>query len=116
MPRRQRSVPARGKVLRWARDEENLSLERAAMMLGISQNDLSAIEGGKREPTTKEFEYMQSVYRRSESVLLLPDVPPTKAEPTTFRTVGGRREPLTQETRLVIRRVRGYQERLTELF
>lgn len=108
-------IPANRNVLIWARTLRGLSKRDAALKLRISEQELTDIEDGKESPTTITFNRMISVYKQTESTLLLERPPATKPMPKDYRTATGRQPKLTPETRLAIRDAQELQSYLSEL-
>jgi len=103
------TIPAKPEVLRWAREFRGFSLAQASAGLLISEEALSGIEEGRRFVSADTFARMKSLYRQTESALLMPASPAPLELPTDFRTVGGVRPQLSPEAHLAIREARRAQ-------
>jgi Zn-dependent peptidase ImmA (M78 family)/DNA-binding XRE family transcriptional regulator len=82
-------VPASPDVLRWARDFRRLSESDAAKILGISEDDLRALEAGAVQPSLTLFETIAAKYRLPQSTLFRRTPPKEPAGPADYRTLGG---------------------------
>lgn len=109
------TIPANGAVLRWAREQAGLNRREAALFLGIPEMVLTRIEGGGADVSPVAFERMQSVYRTSESVLLLPDVPIAEPQVTNFRTVGSKAAKPSPGTTMAIREALRFQQFISDI-
>ena len=109
------AIPTKPEVLRWAREFRGLSLVQASAELLISEQALSEIEQGNRTVSADTFARMKSVYRQTESALLMPTPPPALELPTDFRTVGSTRPRLSPEAHLAIREARRAQRHVSEV-
>lgn len=110
-----RTVPAHKDVLRWARNLRGLSKREAATNIGISEQELTDIEEGRQAPTILAFNKMVSVYKQTESTLLLERPPETQPPPKDFRTPTGKQARLSPETRLAIREAQELQQYVSEI-
>ncbi|MGE3074826.1 MAG: ImmA/IrrE family metallo-endopeptidase [Dehalococcoidia bacterium] len=81
-------VPTTAEVLVWARKKARLSERDAAKKLGIPVADLRLIERGE-EPNVALFQRMTRVYKRPETVLLLPAAPIEPPEIHDYRRAAG---------------------------
>ncbi|MGH9875103.1 MAG: ImmA/IrrE family metallo-endopeptidase [Pyrinomonadaceae bacterium] len=108
-------VPASKDVLKWARETRGLTVSEAATLLGVGEQTLTNIEAGREHPTSTIFDKMITVYKQTESILLLEQHPTTASLPSDYRTSGGRRPKLSPETRLAIREAQELQGYLSEL-
>jgi Zn-dependent peptidase ImmA (M78 family)/DNA-binding XRE family transcriptional regulator len=115
MPKNPQTVPASKDVLKWARETRGLTVSEAALSLGIPDQALADIEAGKQLPTSAIFDKMITVYKQTESILLLERHPSIAPLPNDYRTVGGRRPKLSPDTRLAIRTAQELQSYLSEL-
>lgn len=115
MPKTPQTVPASKDVLKWARETRGLTVSEAAQLLGVPQQVLADIEAGHQHPTSTVFDKMITVYKQTESILLLERHPAIAPLPNDYRTVGGRRPKLSPETRLAIREAQELQSYLSEL-
>ncbi|NQW16103.1 MAG: ImmA/IrrE family metallo-endopeptidase [Chloroflexi bacterium] len=109
------SIPAKPEVLRWARLFRGLSILEAASELSTTEDELSRIEGGNQPVTSDIFRRMKSVYRQTESALLLPRTPTDLDAPQDFRTVRGVTPTLSRDTRWAIRIARRMQREVSDL-
>jgi len=81
------AVPTKGAVLEWARNFRGLSQRDASERLGITVDELAALEDEKKQPTVTLFEAIAAAYRLPQATLFLASPPPTPNEPIDFRTV-----------------------------
>ena len=87
-------IPVNPDVLRWARVSAGMSVREAADALGTSSGIVDRLEEGVIDPTIAQLRNAAHVYRRSLSVLLLPDVPAEEAKPVSdFRRRGKSEDP-----------------------
>lgn len=110
-----RRVPADKDVLRWARIVRGFSKQEASEKIGISEQELAEIENGHQSPTIKTFKKMVSVYKQTESTLLLEHHPKAQSLPRDFRTASGASARLSPETRLAIREAQELQQYVSEI-
>lgn len=115
MPREPQPIPAKGSVLRWARNTRGYSVTEAARRLGIHGQELNDIENERKPITAALFRKMITLYQRVESDLLLPFPPDTDSLPQDYRTIGGAPTLLSPDTLLAIREARRIQHYVTEL-
>lgn len=110
-------VPANKDVLRWARNVRGLNRLEAAGKIGITEQELANIEEGDQFPTVKAFNKMVTVYKQTESTLLLERPPEPQEFPKDFRTASafGVRAKLSPDTRLAIRDAQEIQQYVGEL-
>jgi len=73
------------------------------------------LEKDKQKPTSKVFDKMVRVYKRSESILLLATPPKTEPLPKDYRTVAGLTARLSPSTRLAIRQTQELQKYVSGL-
>ncbi|WP_137701292.1 ImmA/IrrE family metallo-endopeptidase [Marimonas lutisalis] len=71
----------------WARETAGYDLIEASQVLGISENSLSRIESGEKEPTRNQIKKMAAKYRRPLVTFYLRDRPRTSEAPKDFRKV-----------------------------
>ncbi len=109
------TIPIQGQVARWAREIRGIDRPDAAKRLAISEAELEAVEDGHIDILAKLLRKMASVYKQTESVLLLPTPPPVLAPPENFRTVRGRHVEPSPEVLLAVREVRRIQRAISEL-
>jgi len=112
MPRE--PIPAKSDVLRWARHVRGYNRQDAARELGITDDQLAAIERGA-PPTSAIFGKMLRVYAQTESILLLPSPPETDPLPHDYRAVGRAPSSPTPETLMAIREARRVQHFVGDL-
>lgn len=108
-------IPAKAAVLIWAREQRGLSQQDAASRLRISARELADIEDAKQSPTIITFNKMVSVYKQTESILLLARPPQTPDPPKDYRTSAGKQAKLSPDTRLVIRDAQELRSYISEL-
>lgn len=112
MPKR---IPANRDVLRWARNIRGLTRREAADDIGITEQELADIEERDQLPTVKAFNKMVTVYKQTESTLLLERPPDAQPFPKDFRTASGAQAKLSPDTRLAIRDAQELQHYVSEL-
>lgn len=108
-------IPANKDVLIWARNVSGLTREDAGRQIGISEQELTQIELGRESPTTAAFKKMVTVYKQTESTLLLERPPTAQTLPKDYRTAEGRRVQLSPNTRLAIRDAQELQRYVSEI-
>jgi Zn-dependent peptidase ImmA (M78 family) len=97
-------VPVNGKVLQWARQIRGLSLNDAAMILGVSSTELRSYESGGKKPLVGFLRKMSQRYRINFSSLLMPEPLPIEKLPTDRRVRRGR-TPLSIDTLVAIEEI-----------
>jgi Zn-dependent peptidase ImmA (M78 family)/DNA-binding XRE family transcriptional regulator len=82
------AIPVNPRVLVWARSERGLDTITAAERLGITPEELVALEDGEVQPTVTLLRKMAAKYEIGFSALLMPDpLPPsTRLKVSDFRT------------------------------
>jgi Zn-dependent peptidase ImmA (M78 family)/DNA-binding XRE family transcriptional regulator len=110
-----KTVPANKDVLRWARHIRGLSRREAAEKIRITEQELADIEEHDQHPTVKAFNKMVTVYKQTESTLLLERPPDAQPFPKDFRTISGGQTKLSPDTRLAIRDAQEIQQYVSEL-
>jgi Zn-dependent peptidase ImmA (M78 family)/transcriptional regulator with XRE-family HTH domain len=92
-------IPVNNDILKWARDEANLSLEEAASRAGIKElkregleaSDRLAIwESGDEKPTLRQLEQIAKAYRRPLLTFFLSKPPRSETILKDYRTIGDR--------------------------
>ena len=110
------TVPISPEVLRWARKYRGLDRASAAEHYGISEDELSALEGDEgKKPSVTLFKKIANKLKLPRATLARntpPDIPP---DPIDFRTFEGRPVALSLETKIVISGVRAHQKDYLEL-
>jgi Zn-dependent peptidase ImmA (M78 family)/transcriptional regulator with XRE-family HTH domain len=72
-------VPVNGRVLKWARDLRALTLDNAAILLGITPAELHEYEEGDKKPNVGFLRTMADKYEINFASLLMPEpLPPVK--------------------------------------
>lgn len=97
-------VPVNGDVLKWARRIRGLSIDDAAMLLGVSTTELRSYESGAKKPLVGFLRKMSQRYRINFSSLLMPEPLPFGKPPTDHRARSGRK-PLSIETLVAIEEI-----------
>jgi Zn-dependent peptidase ImmA (M78 family) len=90
-------VPVNGKVLEWARHIRNLTIDDAALLLGIPSSELREYEAGNKKPLLGFLRHMSMKYQVNFAALLMPEPLPIEKRLTDHRVRRGR-APLTVET------------------
>src|ERR1700689_9663 len=62
-------------LLRWARENSNLTIEEAAKNLPTAPERLGAWEAGQAHPTIKQLRILGRIYKRPIAVFYLPEPP-----------------------------------------
>jgi Zn-dependent peptidase ImmA (M78 family) len=94
---RMAEVPVNGKVLQWARNLRNLSIDDAALLLDISADELRKYELGAKQPLISFLRRMATKYQVNFAALLMPEPLPIEQRLTDHRVRQGR-SPLSIET------------------
>lgn len=108
-------VPIRPELLVWARDHRGLTRDQAAEKLGVSVDDLAAMERGEKTPNLTFFRKLSSRLKIPGGALLRqtpPNVPPM---PVDFRTHDGREPGFSFELRLAVSYVQTIEQNILEL-
>jgi Zn-dependent peptidase ImmA (M78 family)/transcriptional regulator with XRE-family HTH domain len=110
-------IPIVPKVIRWARERNNLTLPEAAKRLKCDQATLEQIEdeNAPLRPTATLFRRMAEVYLLPEATLLRAVPPQDGPLPKDFRSFDGVPVDLSYETICALRRVEHRQEALARL-
>jgi len=108
-------VPADRGVLKWARERNRLSVERAAALLNCKPSLLEKIEKGAVSPSATLFRRMSDVYFLPEATLLGLATTDRRQLPRDFRSFEGTAVELSYETLAAIRKVEARQEALAYL-
>jgi Zn-dependent peptidase ImmA (M78 family) len=108
-------VAADSRVLKWARERNKLSVERAAELLKCKSEFLEKIERGEASPHAGLFRRMSDVYFVPEATLLGLATPIERPLPRDFRSFEGTPIALSYETIATIRKVERRQEALAYL-
>jgi Zn-dependent peptidase ImmA (M78 family) len=90
-------VPVNGRVLAWARTLRNLSVDDAALLLGIPPEELRDYELGNKLPLVTFLRRMSTKYQVNFASLLMPEPLPMEKRLTDHR-VRHDRSPLTLAT------------------
>jgi Zn-dependent peptidase ImmA (M78 family) len=96
-------VPVNGRVLEWARNIRGLKIDDAAMLLGVSPDELRAYESGQKLPLVGFLRRVSAKYRINFTSLLMPEPLPIEKPPTDHRS--RRNRPLSMDTLLAIEEV-----------
>lgn len=97
-------VHVSGAVLKWARDLRSLSIEDAALQLGISSNELQEYENEDKRPLVGLLRLMSQKYQINFTSLLMPAPLPAMKRPADHR-VRTDRTPLSMVSILAIEEV-----------
>jgi Zn-dependent peptidase ImmA (M78 family) len=90
-------VPVNGKVLEWARLLRSLTLDDAALLLGIPPDELRDYERGNKSPLVTFLRHMSAKYQVNFAALLMPEPLPIETRIADHRVRSGR-APLTIES------------------
>ncbi len=117
-PRRSPSVPFNPKVLRWARESLNLSLEEVARRMKKTANDVEAWERGEASPTYVQLEKLAyQIYKRPLALFFFPEVPDEEPIQQSFRTLPeAELKRLPPRTIELMRKAKTLQMNLSELY
>jgi Zn-dependent peptidase ImmA (M78 family) len=83
-------VPVNGRVLKWARDLRGLTLDNAAILLGITPAELREYEEGPKKPNVGFLRTMADKYEINFASLLMPEPLPPVQRLTDHRVRHGR--------------------------
>jgi Zn-dependent peptidase ImmA (M78 family) len=97
-------VPVNGKVLKWAREIRGLTIDDAAILLGISASELRSYESGSNLPLVGLLRRMSAKYQINFTTLLMPAPLPTPKRPIDHRSHRGRQR-LTLESLVAIEEI-----------
>jgi Zn-dependent peptidase ImmA (M78 family)/transcriptional regulator with XRE-family HTH domain len=116
MPKKQDEALVESRVLIWARESMGLTVRAVASRLGVPTNTVDAWESGSARPNVRTLREIARVYKRPSALFFFPEPPQEPALPGDFRAPSVRdRAPLTEKTRLAIRRARREQALALEL-
>ena len=109
-------VPVANKVLKWARKYRGLEVDAAAAKLGLTIEQLEALERGDKLPSVTLFKKIARSYRIPEATLAR-RTPPGHLlpPPTDCRTFEGQPPKLGFDVLVAISDVRGYQQNVAEV-
>lgn len=108
-------LPVNPSVLEWARKSAGLSIPQAAQELKVTAEFIIDIESRNRKPSKTLLRNMARLYKRSFTVLLLPEPPTEENIPTDYRTLPVRRQLIGHETAQSLREARRLQEALSDV-
>ena len=97
-------VPVNGEVLKWARKMRGLSLQDAAMRLGVSVTELEEYESETTKPLVGFLRKMSQRYRINFTSLLMPEPLPIE-RPFVDQRTRVSEYPLTIDTLVAIEEV-----------
>jgi len=104
------------RILVWARESAGLDTGAVAKRLNVRAETVEKWERGSESLTLGTLEKLARFYRRPLAAFLLPEPPEEPPPPRDFRVVPGQSaSPLSQESRLAIRRARRVQSLAREL-
>ena len=116
MPRKSSKVSVRPEVLVWARESIGRSIGDVANRLNVSEDLVSEWESGKKNPRLAQIKALATYYKRPLAAFFLPEPPEEPPLPKDFRTLPGEGVlPLSDKTRLALRRARRLQSLTREL-
>jgi len=117
MPKRKITVPITGKVLKWAREQLNLSLQDLAYKLKVAPEEIERWEREEAFPSLTQLRNLAQILKKPTAFFLLPEPPKSKPLPTDFRTPPQviRRGEFSPETLHSIRLAQDLQEIAVEL-
>jgi len=103
-------------ILKWARKSIGMNIKEVADKLDIEEEVVKSWESGHQSPTLYQLKKLASYYKRPLAVFFLPEPPEEPSYPTDFRTLpDGEELPLSQDTRLAIRKAWRIQNLTEEL-
>lgn len=115
MARKPPEVEVNPDVLKWARESAGWSPDETSRKLKVHAERLHRWESGAERPPLNALVALAQCFKRPLAALLLPEPPVESTPPRDFRSLPGRREQLSPETLLVIRRARRLQSAAMEL-
>ena len=117
MPKKPDEALVEKRVLIWARESMGLTIKAVASRLGVPPETVAAweSESGAR-PSVTALREIARIYKRPSALFFFPEPPQEPALPGDFRAPSIRdRAPLSEKTRLAIRRARREQGLALEL-
>lgn len=116
MPKKPDEALVEKRVLIWARESMGLTIRTVASRLGVPPDTVEAWESGSTRPNVRYLKEIARVYKRPSALFFFPEPPQEPALPGDFRAPSVRdRAPLSEKTRLAIRRARREQALALEL-
>lgn len=110
MSKRSFEVRVEPKVLAWARTSMGKSVSEVSEQMAVSEASVEGWETGNKRPTMVQLRKLANLYKRPLAALLMSSPPMEPSLPTDFRTLPGEKSlPMTEKTRLAIRRARRLQ-------
>lgn len=110
-------VPINPKILVWARETLNLSVEDAAEAIGVEKSILEQWERGEKRPSFAQLKKIGTIYKRTTAVFLLPSAPQDPPVPKDYRVLDEKAESrLSPSTFIEIRKAQKKREYALELF
>jgi Zn-dependent peptidase ImmA (M78 family)/transcriptional regulator with XRE-family HTH domain len=104
-------------LLIWARETAGLGVDDAARKAGVKAPKLTQWEGGEGRPTVAQLRKLADLYKRPLGVFFLDQSPAEISFPPDFRRADPvRRDTLSQELRLAIRKARLKRQAALEFF
>src|SRR5216683_7436575 len=77
------------RILQWARESLDLTVEEVAAKLRRSPDTIRRWESGKEAPSVTALERMATLYKRPLAVFYLPEPPEDPPAPQDFRRLPG---------------------------
>jgi len=103
-------------ILKWARESIGMKIEKIADKLEKEEEEIKGWESGERKPSLYQLKQLATYYKRPLAVFFLPEPPEEPSYPTDFRSLpGGEELPLSDDTRLAIRKAWRIQNLTEEL-
>jgi Zn-dependent peptidase ImmA (M78 family) len=113
---KQSEMPINPKILIWARETLNLTIEEAAKKIGFELQDLEILENGSEMPSYPQLRKIGNAYKRPTGVFFFDEAPVEPGPPKDFRVLTGRAAlQLAPSTLVAIRGVRRRREQALEL-
>lgn len=116
MPRVSPKVSVRPEVLVWARKTIGRDIAEVAKRLNVSEDLVREWESGEKDPRLAQIRTLATYYKRPLAAFFLPEPPEEPPLPRDFRTLPGEDSlPLSDKTRLALRRARRLQTLAVQL-
>lgn len=113
----QETMPVNYVILKWAREKQNLTLEKVAKRFKKDVSEIQAWESGKKAPTYVQLEKLAyELYKRPIALFCLPEPPKEGPLTESFRTLpAGEIAKISPKLRSIIRKAKAIQIVLQEL-